>query len=258
MAIDRRGPVLGSTAATTALVQFEIDQPLTSLARQIGARRGPSAPGGARGSRSGTCAARIAELGIALRPARRAARSISPATARRGRAARGGGRAARGGLRASYLTERELREGYGIDAGGRDRQPRQPRARPAQADRRAASRGAGARGARLYAPVEAVGFAHGGDGVEVATAGGPVISAGHVVLATGYELAPTGAGARGIGSSRPGRSPPGRSRARSGRTEALIWEASDPYLYLRATRGRPGDLRRRGRGVRRRGRAATR
>ena len=37
------------------------------------------------------------------------------------------------------------------------------------------------------------------DGVEVATAGGPVISAGHVVLATGYELtAPrAGRGARG-------------------------------------------------------------
>ncbi|TGV64826.1 FAD-binding oxidoreductase, partial [Mesorhizobium sp. M00.F.Ca.ET.158.01.1.1] len=29
--IDRRGPLKGSTAATTALVQFEIDQPLTRL-----------------------------------------------------------------------------------------------------------------------------------------------------------------------------------------------------------------------------------
>jgi choline dehydrogenase-like flavoprotein len=34
--IDRRGPLLGSTAATTALVQFEIDQPLSVLSRQIG------------------------------------------------------------------------------------------------------------------------------------------------------------------------------------------------------------------------------
>ena len=29
--IDRRGPLQGSTSATTALVQFEIDQPLTKL-----------------------------------------------------------------------------------------------------------------------------------------------------------------------------------------------------------------------------------
>lgn len=34
--IDRRGPLKGSTAATTALVQFEIDQPLTKLSMMIG------------------------------------------------------------------------------------------------------------------------------------------------------------------------------------------------------------------------------
>ena len=34
--IDRRGPMLGSTPATTALVQFEIDEPLTSLSEMIG------------------------------------------------------------------------------------------------------------------------------------------------------------------------------------------------------------------------------
>ena len=39
MLIDRRGPFLGSTTATTALVQFEIDTPLTILARSIGRER---------------------------------------------------------------------------------------------------------------------------------------------------------------------------------------------------------------------------
>ena len=34
--IDRRGASLGSTPATTALVQFEIDVPLLELARKIG------------------------------------------------------------------------------------------------------------------------------------------------------------------------------------------------------------------------------
>jgi choline dehydrogenase-like flavoprotein len=33
--IDPRGPLKGSTPATTALVQFEIDQPLTKLSRMI-------------------------------------------------------------------------------------------------------------------------------------------------------------------------------------------------------------------------------
>ena len=34
--IDRRGPLIGSTPATTALVQFEIDQPLSALSTMIG------------------------------------------------------------------------------------------------------------------------------------------------------------------------------------------------------------------------------
>jgi choline dehydrogenase-like flavoprotein len=34
--IDRRGPLKGSTSATTALVEFEIDQPLSTLSKMIG------------------------------------------------------------------------------------------------------------------------------------------------------------------------------------------------------------------------------
>ena len=34
--VDRRGPVAGSTAASTALLQYEIDTPLSKLAKQIG------------------------------------------------------------------------------------------------------------------------------------------------------------------------------------------------------------------------------
>ncbi|MBL8582114.1 MAG: FAD-binding oxidoreductase, partial [Rhizobiaceae bacterium] len=36
VAIDRRGPMKGSTPATTALVQYEIDQPLTKLVHIVG------------------------------------------------------------------------------------------------------------------------------------------------------------------------------------------------------------------------------
>ena len=34
--VDRRGPVLGSTLASTAMLQWELDLPLTALADQIG------------------------------------------------------------------------------------------------------------------------------------------------------------------------------------------------------------------------------
>ena len=61
--IDRRGPIEGSTAATTALVQFEIDQPLTTLAGLIGADRA------ARAWRR----SRLAVPGLRLRAARSSA-----------------------------------------------------------------------------------------------------------------------------------------------------------------------------------------
>src|SRR5689334_3129130 len=34
--LDRRGPMKGSTSATTALLQYDIDQPLSLLRQQIG------------------------------------------------------------------------------------------------------------------------------------------------------------------------------------------------------------------------------
>ena len=37
--VDRRGPMLGATPASTALLQAEIDVPLTHLARRIGAEQ---------------------------------------------------------------------------------------------------------------------------------------------------------------------------------------------------------------------------
>ncbi len=37
--VDRRGPLLGSTPASTALLQYEIDTPLTLLSEEIGRER---------------------------------------------------------------------------------------------------------------------------------------------------------------------------------------------------------------------------
>ncbi|TJX13422.1 MAG: FAD-binding oxidoreductase, partial [Mesorhizobium sp.] len=63
MCIDRRGPVLGSTSATTALVQFEIDQPLSILSRMIGKAEARQAWRRSRLAVS-NLAARVTELGI--------------------------------------------------------------------------------------------------------------------------------------------------------------------------------------------------
>jgi glycine/D-amino acid oxidase-like deaminating enzyme len=232
VALDRRGPMLGSTAATTALVQFEIDQPIVKLRAMIGVERAADAW---RRSRLAVdnLAARIAELGIRCglvrRPSLYLAGNVLSGGELRGEA--DVRRAA--GLYASYLAPARLREEFGLDRGGavlsHDNLALDPRKLTAGLFATAA-----ARGARFYAPVEATAFTHSSTGVEIGTSAGPVISARHVVLATGYELTAI-APARGhrIISTWAIATRPQPSRLWP--QQALIWEASDPYLYLRTT-----------------------
>lgn len=232
MMVDRRGPMLGSTAATTALVQFEIDQPLTRLARRIGRAEAERAW---RRSRLAVdaLAARIEALGLRCRMARRrslylAGDMLDAGALREEAAARRGA-----GIYADWLDGAALRERYGIartgaieSHGNLALDPRKLTAGMLLA--------AKARGARLHAPVEAVAFQHSAEGVEVATAAGPVIRAGHVVLATGYELtAPVRVEGHRVISTFAIATRPQPRRIWPG--AAMIWEASDPYLYLRAT-----------------------
>jgi glycine/D-amino acid oxidase-like deaminating enzyme len=233
VAIDRRGPLLGSTAATTALVQFEIDEPLSSLADSIGAdaavaawRRSRLAVLNLRG--------RIAALGL------RCALAARPTLYLAGNRLTGGALRAEAearraaGLHATYLTAGALHGGYGIEREGailtQDNlvlDPRKLTAGLLLAARR--------RGARFYAPVEATAIRHAADGVDVATADGPVISAQHLVLATGYELLdPVPATGHQVISTWAMATRPQPRRLWP--QQAMIWEASDPYLYLRATR----------------------
>jgi glycine/D-amino acid oxidase-like deaminating enzyme len=232
VAIDRREPIAGSTAATTALVQFEIDQPICALASQIGA---DGATNAWRRSRLAVLnlRARIVELGLRCNLTTRqslylAGDLLAPHALRDEANAR---RAA--GIHATYLTAGELRSAYGIERDGailsHDNLALDPR-KLASGLLAAAHR----RGARFFAPVEAIEFSDSAIGVETITSAGPVISASHVVLATGYELASiVPAGGHQVISTWAIATRPQPSRLWP--HQALIWEASDPYLYLRAT-----------------------
>lgn len=232
IAIDRRGPVLGSTPATTALVQFELDVPLTLLVAKVGKAKAERA-----WQRSklavGNLQAHIEQLDLSCdmvpRRSLYLAGNVLAGTALREEAeAR---RAA--GIHAAYLTVAELGEEYGFKRAGavasHGNLALNPRKLTFGLLRKALERKA-----RLYSPVEAVAFEHGKDSVQVATKEGPVISAGHVVLATGYELTaivPAG-GHKVISTWAIATRPQKRNLWPH---EAMIWEASDPYLYLRTT-----------------------
>lgn len=232
IAIDRRGPLRGSTPATTALVQFEIDQPLTKLSLIIGKARAERAWVRSRLAIDGL-KARIAELGIECGLTERrsiylAGDVLSPPELRKEAEAR---RAA--GLYATYLTRPDLAERYGVDRAGAIESHGN-----LSLDPRRLTAGlwlaALGRGARAYAPVEAVSFAHSAQGVEVGTAGGPIIRAGICILATGYELAgPVPRDGHRIISTFAIATRPQPRLLWPHR--AFFWEAADPYLYLRST-----------------------
>ncbi|MBZ9680467.1 MULTISPECIES: NAD(P)/FAD-dependent oxidoreductase [unclassified Mesorhizobium] len=230
--IDRRGPLKGSTAATTALVQFEIDQPLSTLSMMIGKGQARQAWRRSRLAVS-NLAARIAELGINCGISRTqslylAGTVLGPSELRDEAEAR-----QMAGIGATYLTSAPLAGAFGIDRGGailsHGNIALDPRKLTAGLLLKALERKA-----RLYAPVEATAIEDSADEVVVATTDGPTITARHVVLATGYELIDiVPAAAHRVISTWAIATCPQPRKLWPG--AAFIWEASDPYLYVRAT-----------------------
>ena len=230
--LDRRGPVRGSTAASTALLQFELDQPLTILEGKLGRERA------ARGywrsaSAVGYLQGRIADLGLRCRFKERQTaylpgNVLNASELRAEAAAR-----ARIGLRSRFIERDELRAltlverpGAILSAGAAEADP--------VAMVAGLWRSALARGCAIHAPVEVVAVECGRAKVTLGTEGGHEVRAGHVVFATGYELLEL-VKARGyrIVSTWAMATAPQPDRLWPSR--CLIWEAADPYLYLRTT-----------------------
>jgi glycine/D-amino acid oxidase-like deaminating enzyme len=230
--IDRRGPVKGSTAASTALVEYEIDTPLVQLTRKIGRRDAERAWRRSYVAVSGL-GARTRALGIKCDLERHDSLYLAGTT-----------------LDADGLREEwKARRAIGIETGFLSRSASKERfgiARSAALlayddlsldPRRLAGgylRAAQVQGARVFCPVDATEVETTSRSVMVKTAEGPVIAASHVVYCTGYEL-PDFVPSTGhrLGSTYAFATGPQSRRLWPER--CLIWEASDPYLYIRDT-----------------------
>lgn len=230
--VDRRGPAEGSTAASTAMLQYELDTPLTLMAERIGREKAERIW---RRSRQSVDALRerTERLGLAVDGATRgsiyldgnvldAAGLAVEADARR-----------RAGFEVELLKPAAVQERYGIKGrhaligfGNYSADPRRLTAGYLNV--------ALARGARLYAPVDICDIAPTGEGVTLVSARGPSIRARHVVMATGYEMIKgiPRKGNRIISSWSIATRPQPRA---IWPTAAMIWEAADPYLYIRTT-----------------------
>jgi glycine/D-amino acid oxidase-like deaminating enzyme len=91
-----------------------------------------------------------------------------------------------------------------------------------------------ARGTKIHAPVEITGIEVSAEDLVAATKEGPVIRCRHAIYATGYELPfflrPE---AHRIASTYALATRPQKRRLWP--EQCFIWEASDPYLYMRTT-----------------------
>ena len=230
--VDRRGAIQGSTAASTALLQYEIDTPLSVLSTRIGRERAERIW---RRSRLAVDALRerTRALGIDAEQATRdslylsgnvldAAGLEAETEARR-----------RAGFEVSFMKPATVLDQYGIKGRsaivGRDNYMADPRLLAAGYLNTAI-----ARGAQLYAPVEVTDLEANASGVTAATKNGPEIRAKSLVFATGYEMA-KGVPKKGntiISTWVIATKPQPRKIWPTG---CIIWEANDPYLYIRTT-----------------------
>lgn len=230
--LDRRGPIRGSTAASTALLQFELDQPLSLLVTKIGRARAVRAYW-----RSATAVdylhGRITDLGLRCRFKERRTVYLPGNVLNTAQLRAEASLRAEVGLRSRFIDRDQLQVLTGVDRAGAILSAGAAETDPV---RMVAGlwRSALARGCRLHAPVEVTDIASNRRGVTLSTDGGHELHAKHVVLATGYELAKL-VKIRGhkVISTWAMATKPQPDRLWPSR--CLIWEAADPYLYLRTT-----------------------
>jgi glycine/D-amino acid oxidase-like deaminating enzyme len=230
--VDRRGAVQGSTAASTALLQYEIDTPLSVLAKRIGRDRAERLW---RRSRLAVDALRerTRALGIQAEQATRDSLYLSGNVLDAAGLEEETEARLRAGFEASFLKPAAVLAEYGIKGRsaivGRDNYMADPRLLAAGYLNAAIGNGA-----KLYAPVEVTDVSASKSGVIVATRDGPEITCASLVFATGYETL-KGIPKKGnsIISTWVIATKPQPSKIWP--TGCIIWEAADPYLYIRTT-----------------------
>ena len=230
--IDRRKPIHGSTPASTALLQYEIDTPLSQLSDQIGKER----------------AQRIwrrSKLAVdALRERTRRLGIEADCVDRNSLYLDGDQLNAdvlydeylarcEAGFEISHFDRQQVRQRFGIKKRsaimGYDNMSADPR-RLAAGYLRVAMK----RGAKLFSPFEIEGVATSTSGVTLETTDGQKLHAGSAVFATGYEwLKGIPKKGHSISSTWVIATKPQPRKLWVER--CLIWEASEPYLYMRVT-----------------------
>ena len=231
--LDRRAPGEGSTVASTAMIQFEIDTPLTELAERIGKAKATRAYH--RSAKAvGTLGRLIERHDLKAKWAERDALFLAGnEMGFRGLMTEVDARQAIG-LPSQFLNKSDLQSRFGIERTGAILSQGSAELDPAKTCA-GLLRAAQKHGASIVSPCEVVAVEYEGKRVRLATEAGEVITCGKAVFATGYEvIGGLPRDAFDIVSSWAIATKP-IPKEQFWPTRCLIWEAADPYLYLRAT-----------------------
>jgi glycine/D-amino acid oxidase-like deaminating enzyme len=230
--LDRRGPVRGSTPASTALLQFEIDQPLILLSQKIGRERAVRAYW-----RSATAVellrGRIADLKLRCGFRERQTVYLPGNVLNVTQLKREAQSRADIGLRSRYIAPDELRALTGIEKPGAILSSGAAEVDPV-ALVSGLWRSALSRGADIYAPTEVIDVHSNRAHVTLVTAEGYEVRARHAIFATGYEVVKL-VNTRRYPVMSTWAIATARQPDRLWGSRCLIWEAADPYLYIRTT-----------------------
>ena len=232
LVLDRRRPARGSTTASTALLQHELDQPLVRLSKKVGELEAITAY---RRSKLALHALheRATRLDIRAELAVRDALYLAGDVLDEDGLERERALRSRAGFEVTTIDRKTLRATYGLRGAAALRSFGDLVANPVALSR-GFLRAAVARGAHVAWPVTVIERAERRDHVALLLEDGRRLHARHVVLATGYELA-EGVPTRGHHILSTFAIATHVQRRVPWATECLVWEASDPYLYLRTT-----------------------
>jgi glycine/D-amino acid oxidase-like deaminating enzyme len=230
--IDRERPGYGSTAASTAMLLWEIDCSLSELTDRYGFERAADIYRRSARAVSGLKSL-VGALGLscAFRP-RHSLYLAGPETTERELLVEHSLRT-RASLAGEYLDYRTLLGTFGFDRAGAIHSPGSADADPLLLAH-ALLTSCVANGARIF-DAQALIYDSAPNAVHVTLDSGRTIEAGHVVLATGYVMPDFIKAPLHRTSSSWAIATPPQDPASLWRDGVLIWEASEAYSYLRTT-----------------------
>jgi glycine/D-amino acid oxidase-like deaminating enzyme len=232
--LEQRDVAWGSTAASTALLQYEIDTHLVDLSGMVGAKPALQAYRACAEAvrHLGSLAQELGGVDFAAQSSLYYASSRWHAGALRDEFAL----RHRHGFDVTWLERGEIAERFGIDAPGAILNGLAACVDPYRFTHRLLARVA-RRGGETYDRTRVAGIESSTRGVTVRTEDGHVVQAGHLVVAAGYAsqqwLDERVARNR---SSYAFISDPLDRQALGCLAETMVWESARPYLYLRGTR----------------------